>query len=85
MVQYLNSGVLLMEANIECQVILAAFPDYGTEKSLCCHLIVNCVGVPDYGAENTLDVKNFIETDSAIRWRKRTACDVGERPEEACC
>ena len=23
------------------------------------------------------------ETDSAIRWRKRTSCDVGERPEEA--
>ena len=22
------------------------------------------------------------ETDSAIQWRKRTACDVGERPEE---
>ena len=25
------------------------------------------------------------KTDSAIRWRKRTACDVGERPEEAGC
>ena len=25
------------------------------------------------------------ETDSAIRWRKRTSCDVGERPEEAGC
>ena len=25
------------------------------------------------------------ETDSAIRWRKRTACDVSERPEEAGC
>ena len=23
------------------------------------------------------------ETDSTIRWRKRTSCDVGERPEEA--
>ena len=25
------------------------------------------------------------ETDSPIRWRKRTSCDVGERPEEAGC
>ena len=72
MVQYLNSGVLLMEANIECQVILAAFPDYGAEKSLCCHLIVNCVGVPDYGAENTLDVKNFLALPWTIGWSENS-------------
>ena len=67
MVQHPHSGVILMEANIESTVILAAFPDYGAGKSLCCHLIANCVAVPDYGAGNTLDVNFFIA-------RGRTFC-----------
>ena len=40
MVQQLNSGVLLMEANIDRPVISAAFPDNGAGKSICCQLIV---------------------------------------------
>ena len=52
LVQYLNSGVFSVEAKLWCPGILTAFPDYGAGKRLCWRLIINCVGVPDYGARN---------------------------------
>ena len=50
LVQYRNSGVFLWKPNLWCQVILGTFQNYGAGKSLCYHLIVNCVGVPNHGA-----------------------------------
>ena len=48
-----------------------------------------CLRVDVYvSTSNTVYIKVYRlggETDSAIRWRKRTSCDVGERPEEAGC
>ena len=50
----------------------AAFPDYSARKSLCCHLIVNCDGVPDYGAGNTLYVNFLIALPWTIGWSENS-------------
>ena len=69
----------------------AAFSAYCAVKSLCCQLIVNCGGVPDYGAENTLDVIFLTARGCALpcgedAWRLGTAWSLalGVRVEPFC-